>query len=407
MESADAYASGDQSKEEYRMRFVASLLVLFVLSWPDLAEATEPFGNTWLVKTKGNWSVPCTFTRDLVIADKDKGTQHTVMLRDLFPDQEFGTEVQLTTAGPKWGHSSFHYILAKGGTEYFCMHCWTGRRVLVNLTAGKVVDPKPLEALFAREEKQRSVAFVAECVKLLNPPGRDLDWQQFYGAILLVIRYQLREAERDLRVIEKYGGGGAYGFFPDRGWGKGLGDDLRGLGHGVSDGRQFARLALRRLGMKPDGYSPHSFEDSKEMVAIPPDTRKTDAAGIKLDGTSRQVYDLLGAPDYIISAVEDGDGPASSRLRWQNAWRYDFDPPDDFSLLLIWDDEGRVRQINKVTPALWRGDELFSNRMTKPVFRADGELDGLLLDSPHFLGKTHTIKRKPLAPEKVSDSVAK
>ena len=118
------------------------------------------------------------------------------------------------------------------------------------------------------------------------------------------------------------------------------------------------------------------------------------------------MYGLLGAPDDIMTAVEDDDtkGYAYLRKKWVNAWRYDFDLPDDFSLIVIWDDQGRVRRIEKITPALWRGDHLFSDKVPKPVFRVDGSVNGIHLYSPHFLGKISVVERERPEPNKAMDS---
>lgn len=55
-----------------------------------------------------------------------------------------------------------------------------------------------------------------------------------------------------------------------------------------------------------------------------------------------------------------------------DAWRFDFGPKPDFSLIIIWNKEGKVGQIKKVSPGLWHGDELFGDKEPNPAFQPDG-----------------------------------
>jgi len=132
-------------------------------------------------------------------------------------------------------------------------------------------------------------------------------------------------------------------------------------------------------------------QDNK--ASIPPDSRAQSVRHVHVGSTSRHAYDVLGPPDYIMTAEEEDQdrGDAHWWKKWIDAWRYDFGRPHDYSLLLIWDDEGRVRRIERVTPGLWLGDRLFSDQMPRPIFWADGDLNGIHLDSPHFTGKIDVI----------------
>jgi hypothetical protein len=379
-----------------------ALSVCLILPWA--AEPTTPAGNTVLAKKDGKWRCPHMYTCDLIILDEAKGTRYMVKLKDLFPGKEYERHVSLTTAGPIWGQSSFYYVLTRNNTDYFCMHCWTGRRVLVNLQTGKIEDPKPFEKVLDNEEKERIAEVLHESAKLVTKPNKGLEWERLYGAMLLVAKRGMIQTQADLDIIEEHSWQGPIGLFPEWGYGMGLKCSQE---YTVLEGRRFAQLALRRLGLKPKGYSQYVFEDEKRKIAIPPDTRKKRTNEIKIGIESQRVYDTLGAPDYIMNAVEvDDTKKPYERLKnkWIDAWRYDFDVPDDFSLVLIWDNEGRVERIEKITPALWRGDELFSDKMPKLVFSAAGNLNGIYLYSPHFLGKISVVEKGAGESNKAIDS---
>ena len=390
---------------EHDIRPVCPLLLLPWLWLPIVILATEPSGHTWLVKEDGKWKYPHEYTCDLIIVDNDKGTRHRLRLTDLFPGEQYRRHVDQTTAGPLWGRRSFYYVLRHNDTDYFCMHCWTGKRLLVNLTRGKVEDPQALVKVLDSEERRKTIELLRESSKLVTRPDKGLEWERVYGAMLLVAQRGMVQAQGALEVMEKHSWQGPSGLHaPKWGYGKGLGQSIRGQWYAILEGRRFAQLALRRLGLKPKGYSQYVFEKERKKTAIPPDTRKKRSNRIKIGMTSQKVYDVLGAPDYTMTAVEDDDTKHYADLKWKwiAAWRYDFDVPGDFSLILMWDDQGRLCRIEKVSPALWRGDALFSDKMSRPVFRADGDINGIHLYSPHFLGRITVVEQKEKRPEEAT-----
>jgi len=387
---------------EHHIRPVCRLLLLSWLWLPIVILATEPFGHTWLVKEDGKWKCPLMYTNDLIIVDNDKGTRHNLRLTDLFPAELYRTHVSQTTAGPRWGKRAFYYVLTHNATDYFCMHCWTGKRVLVNLKTGKLEVPQALVKVLDSEERRRTIELLRESSKLVTRPDKGLEWERIYGAMLLVAQRGMVQAQGALEVMEKHSWQGPSGSHAKNwGYGKGLGQSIRAQRYEILEGRRFAQLALRRLGLKPKGYSQYVFEKERAKTAIPPDTRKRRSNRIKIGMTSQNVYDVVGAPDYIMSAVEDDDTKhyADLKRKWMAAWRYDVDVPGDFSLILMWDDRGRLHRIEKVSPALWRGDKLFSDKMSRPVFRADGGINGIHLYSPHFLGRITVVEQEEKKPE--------
>lgn len=377
------------------MRLVSLLLLISCLLFPSISRATTPFGNVWIVKEGGIWLCPRMYTCSLIIYDKDKGAEREIDLNDLFPKEDYHKNVSMTTAGPLWGERAFSYILSHNDMDYFCMHCWTGKRILVNLTTGRAEDAESLVDLLDREEKQRTLEFLSEQAKLIAKSECDkIEEEKLYGAMLIIAINRMTQAKKYLEIIEERSLQNAFGYHSSNGYAKGLGDDLKRQGYEILEGRRFAQLTLRRLGFQTKGYSQYVFEKDKRETVLLPDIRKNNALALKTNTTSKQVYRLLGAPDYIMNVTAVHKTNSSMKKGLIDAWRYDFDPPDDFSIIISWDENGRARRIERVAPSLWCGDSLFNNDLQKPVFFADGSLDGAYLYSPHFFGKITVIDNR-------------
>jgi hypothetical protein len=107
----------------------------------------------------------------------------------------------------------------------------------------------------------------------------------------------------------------------------------------------------------------------------------------------------MGPPDYSQSTeVEEVVDKYTKRpisSRWNAkcvAWRYDFGPQPDFSLILTWDDEGMLAKIEKVSPGLWHDNELFDDADGKPLCSGHGDVDINRIYSEHFRGKIEVVK---------------
>lgn len=336
------------------------------------------------------------YTGDLIIVDKDNNTRHEIALAALFSKEEYDSHVSDTSAGPLWGKSSFYYIMRHADVDYFCMHCWTGKRLIINLSTGIMANPKEFAAILDATEEEEILELLSQCAKDVAESGKGLEWERLYGAMSIIGKKGMTQTQRELEILEQHSWHGGMTTHSNWGYGKGLRKDIRENWYEILDGRQHARLALRRLGLKTKGYSPYVFEKAKEDAAITDAARRQRATEFGIGHTSQQVYDGMGSPDYMMTAMEDDDtkGYAYRKRKWTDAWRYDFGIPNDFSLIFIWDDQGRVDRIEKITPSLWRGDDLFSDKVKKPIFRANGNINGIHLYSPHFLGKIEVIEKK-------------
>ncbi len=369
------------------------VIVLLWLLAVNTSLATRPFGNTLVVRTNKVWHCPQFYTRDLIILDADRGTRHEVPLERLFPGPDYEANVSQTTAGPLWGDTALSFVASLEGRDFFYMHCWTGKRLLLALDTGKLEDPGRLGARLADEEWRQALATLTNTVAAMRA-GQGVGGDQLHAAILIATARGKKEVRLWLEAIEALDtGSGAIGFIPDYSYGRGLGEEFHGRFYHIAEHRRFAQLALRRLGFNPQGYPAIIFEPAKAKVPLPPATRAAKLARLRQGQYSREVCQLLGPPDYLQTAAEEeaGVAPAAWKRKWVDAWRYDFASKPDSSILVIWNDEGRVERVERVTPGLWHGDALFTARAAKPVCSADGSLNGIHLYSPGFSGRVEVL----------------
>jgi len=368
-------------------------IIVILLAAATCAVATEPFGNSSIGKDEqGNWEYPSMFTGAYLFIEH--GTNWVrLSLDDIFPGDEYEENVSMTTAGPLWGELAFCYILRHKDTDYLSMWCPSGKRVLLNLIDPKVADPNPLLELIKREEKKRVESFLAESATIASEHDRGLRWEKAYASMLLAVDYGLTNTVKSLRILEEHSWQGPMCFH------QGDYEKSFGLKEEIAiykeyGGRRYAQLALRRLGYKPEGYRVKVFDEAKINEGIPPDDRKKASSQIKLGTTAREVYDLVGPPDYMMSTRPNGAPMVHKQLKekWYFAWRYDFDVPNDYSLILIWgENDGLLHQLLTVTPSLWKGGVLFPKG--EDPFHYDGDLNGTFLYSPKFKGKKKVSKR--------------
>jgi len=366
--------------------------MLVVVSCPLAALATEPFPNTVIRQENGKWVCPHRFTGDdLVVIDREQ-RRHELSLYRLFPGKDYDIHVDETTAGPLWGEASLYYITELKGASYFTMHTWHGKRLLVNLDTATIENPDAYADALRETDKREIRSTLADVCRILTTTKGDsdeetkgkFDEEKLHGAMLLAAKYKMVDVRPNLEIIEERG--------------------RHGLSGGNED-RCFAQLALRRLGFAPKGYPLVIFEKDEKNDAIAPKERLRKTGELKLGLPSQEVYELLGPPDYLLNAdhlLPDADNPEKDIPRWKrtlrgaDAWRYDFGPEPDFSIIIIWNKEGKVGLIRKMIPGFWHGDELLSDKDPKPDFRADGSFYPSRFFSKTFLGKAEDfLETKP------------
>lgn len=393
--------------------FVIGMLI--AVSNPIAASATRPFPNTFIQQQDGKWVYPRMFTCNLVVVDRNH--RHELALKDLFPGKDYDINVAWTTAGPLWGDTSLYYITELDGESYFTMHTCYGKRLLVKLDTGTIENPDLYADALREADKKEIRVTLADVGHILTTSSRGFDEEKLHGAMLLAAKYKMADVRPNLEIIEERGWHGPSSGcnLKNMSFGKGLSPELQTKYYKINEDRRFAQLALRRLGFSPKGYPQIIFEEHKKKDTIAPTERLRRTRELKAGLSSQQVYNLLGPPDYLQDASHLKAGSPSAQQKpvggnnhsvfppasapatdipqarriplGIDAWRFDFGPKPDFSLIIIWNNEGKVGQIKKVSPGLWHGDELFDDKESKPAFRLDGSFLPSHHDSKAFLRK--------------------
>lgn len=373
---------------------MGALVALLIVT--PFTSATDPFGNTFIVKKDSRWACPRRFTCDLVVVNQDRNTRQRLTLDQMFPGRDQDVHVALTTAGPLWGEASLYYIVRLNEVDYFTMHMWTGKRLLVNLETVAIEDPTPL-ADSLREADKREIRSTLVAATQALAKGEGFDEEKFQGATILAAKYQMREVRKELEEIDEKGDWhGPTCWHANLPSTKALASGPQSLSFKVLTDRRSAQLCLRRMGFSPQGYPQIVFEGDKQERVIAPEQRVRHSQTLAVGMTVEQVYHLLGSPDYLAasSRTDIGTSSTAGETEWRDGWRYDIDTTPDYSLLIIWNNEAKVDRIEKVTPALWHGDDLFSDEAAKPMFRPDGDVNAIHLYSKTYQGRIEDISQR-------------
>ncbi len=320
---------GDGSAETYVLPKEASPVGIFVsdLGWT-------------LIQT--NWD-------ELIIVDlsgQDRG--RIDLLSNALTKEEQTKYVRQTTAGPVWAGYSLWYFLDVQEQHLFIIRPWWGRRVIVNLEAGKIIqETEKISASASGYERNYVLTELAKAVTTRK------DWEKngcceairpVFNASYFAGRLQMKEAIPFLEKLQEssvidsstWGGPGLLDQFKD---------EVNPFIYSTSTLRQVIHLSLRRLGTVPKPLPIHQFdiqpEDSEERHPYLPRTslvtRDSNVDKVKQGMKAEQVLDLLGSPDFI----------------HYNTWEYDIDSKLPYTLIIKWDIRN-VLDIRKKTPALWK-----------------------------------------------------
>ena len=245
-----------------------------------------------------------------------------------------------TTAGLYWSGDGWPYFAFLGGTSYFCWRTWWGQRLVIDLTAGRLIPDTDefagglADALTAEEGRQVLALLsdlaprMAEVITLLARPRPDDDENTSPNPLVEVVRrvraalhmagiHKIAEAVPYLRAWEEvdYGGSATSSDILPKWW-------LQ-----KQRFRPIAQQALKRLGESPTGLAAYHFvtcsnswrtRTRRTMPEVVPD-RAARIDGLKLSTPAHAVLDQMGSPDFVRTrSYQVGD-----TYEWTEEWDYD------------------------------------------------------------------------------------
>lgn len=306
------------------------------------------------------WAVVRTAWDELMIFEPGQGARTgCVKILDQFPPDEHARHVHQTTAGPMWAQSALWYFADIDGGAHFVVRAWWGRRILVELAAGKVIpDAGPAHEAALAAERAAIVSILRQAAQNGEPPadpktGEITDYElmiEIATAAQYAGREGVREAIPFLMLLEPWSYSGSWSTVPmflDKPLPEGSVDPFS---WGEYTLRFKVQTALRRLGAVPAGLPATSFwiesadraaRARAEMVLDRP--RAERAARVKPGMSPLEVLEAINAPDAVVAAQRS------------RAWEYDMDDAEPYTLHLVWttDNPPTVAAIKRLPPQ-WR-----------------------------------------------------
>lgn len=295
------------------------------------------------------WTMIWNGAHELIAVDSSgRDRCRIAILTEGFTDEENSEYVHLTTAGPSWTGYSHWYFLDVGESRLFVVCPWWGRRIVVNLESGQVLE-MTLDVLRKAEAAERRyvIAELAKGVETRKNWDKDESSQAIWPiltAAYLAGRLPVSEAGDYLAQLQDSSYSGS-----STGGGLGLGERFEGQvnphSYHTFTLRQVAHLSLRRLGKTPRPLPAHQFDvhfkeyekNHPYVPKLPFAPRANNTNKITPGMNAEKILDLIGSPDFVS----------------YDTWEYDMDADPPFSLILKWNSR-YVVDVQKKSPPLWK-----------------------------------------------------
>lgn len=279
-----------------------------------------------------------------------------------------------TTAGMGWNEQLLAYFTELQGVHYFVVRPWWGARLVISLDELCPVNSQTM----AEELRNVECRLVLTALRRLvtetengDEPEFDRSTRILHATVNTLVHFpgllELHQAIPFLQVLEA----------------RSL---ISSTWHSVftyhkHSARQLIQISLRRLGEKPRCYPVLTFVESSRLQAeraallasqnepIDGPTRHSRLDRIRKSTPLAEVYQLLGAPDYI---------------EWSkagNCWRYDIDADEPYTLLLWLAENDTVTRFVRYSPPFWSGLDICP-AVTDPVLGHDGSAVVEYVDDP-------------------------
>jgi len=276
--------------------------------------------------------------------------------------------LQYTTAGYYWSLFSWPYFLRSGSIDYFVWRTFWGQRLVINLTAGKVlpedkVQPAELAQAMDLEERRGATELLTDVTAqlpevqavLAREPGgkeptgeekalKERAWERAWRAVAAIQVLGAHRVAECLSLLRKWEPVECLAYTTrsnamTEGWH--LSAQLI---------RPAVHHALKHLGEQPGGYPVYRFarglsRHEEIPLPTPPPDRDGILARLPPGAAARRVLEQAGSPDHIRRASHLVEGS----YQWTEDWEYDSFKDGKWSTLRItWRERPRRPRIEKV-----------------------------------------------------------
>ncbi len=273
------------------------------------------------------------------------------ILKTLLPDKRaFFDYVEVGSAGLDWGGAYFHpYFLLLHGNTHFCFTSWWGKRLLLDLSAGRTIadfsefEPELVKAetAFVLITLEATSRWKYSLEDKTNPglaegsPGPRVE--DVIAALLMAARLKIQEAVPSVRELESSPIVSSTTSGPS---------DYKAPAGGIKPAvyqnlavRQAAQLCLRRLSLRPSSHQStriyrggHYWQPEDPL----PFQREDQVKDLRVGMKPEEVTALIGVPDFIA----------------HKSWEYDLD--GDSATLVFHRGPGGCERIERRMPPKWR-----------------------------------------------------
>lgn len=305
-----------------------------------MACATEQMPYTFLMKSKGQWTLWNGYLNGAAIVVENADAKTKEVLGIDLPPEEY--DMYETTAGPEWGEYALWYFTHLDDRTVFRVRTRYETDVLIDVEAAEPLKSEAWEAELRARDRKEIMAILGDAELTMPSPQLTLGKAaKVHAAIVHAMHYEMDSALPLIQKLESvdYIGAGVMpsGSFTEQ---DPIDKEANFWHYTFYETRRLASLATRRFGATPKGYHAIGFLPKDKTDPISPTDRRNAAAKIRSGLAPKEVYEILGAPDYI---------PFDS-------WRYDVDGDSPYSLVLWWTEDGKVSRVEKAQPPLWEVD---------------------------------------------------
>lgn len=273
------------------------------------------------------------------------------ILNDGISEAERKAYVAWTTAGPMWEDYSVWYFLEHEGDRLFVIRPWWGRRIIVDIQTGALVEITDQIADACLEYEN---CYAMRELRLAVDTQDQWDTDRHTDAIWPILtsaflagKLDLKETIPLLRQLEtsNYSGSSSTSGFA---FGAEFNGEIEPHSYSTFTLRRVVALSLRRLGEEPKQLPIHVFpvrhrnyEDNYDYQPKPlAQPRHTLVDKLELGMTPEQVLDLIGSPDFMVYFP----------------WEYDMDADPPYTLALKWNGR-KLSGIERIEPPRWKSDD--------------------------------------------------
>ena len=267
-----------------------------------------------------------------------------------------------TSAGPSWEASSINAFHSFEGKPFWSILTWWGRRIVIELDSGNVVDEVEASQrkLISKVERDWILTNLSHAARLESEQELRNRWSElFYDCYTAAYHagcFKVAEAEASLRILETSsysGGSGPSDWF----------------GHQSLPLRMIAKMSLLKNGFEPRWYANMIIADSEsnERCEYPEPAIDRNEETFQIGMSQPQLLKEIGVPEFLRNtwdySLGTAESPSTVRIHWHDQHKLVYDHTKPFPSERFKEYRQKVREeppvigrVEKVELPVWNVD---------------------------------------------------